>query len=235
MLQRHATARACRRALRCRATGRLSTDAAQQQQQHLTVVVTSANPAKYNAAEGALRRCFPGVDMRVIAASVPSGVPAQPWGSQQTLEGAVNRVRHAAAQHPDCSMVISIEGGVEWVQPIPSHALHSSPCTAAAPASATDSSADISAATTAHAQEQQQQQQQSMELHCFAWVAVSGGAPGSQLSTARSGSFLLPPALAEVCSRLMHSFSTQVEPELLLAAPERSCVPAYSTSRLHFA
>lgn len=75
----------------------------------------------------------------------------------------MNRVRHAAAQHPDSSMVISIEGGVEWAQSIPSHALHSSPCTAAAPAPATDSSADISAATAAHEQEQQQQQQQAME------------------------------------------------------------------------
>ena len=44
---------------------------------------------------------------------VESGVPAQPFGSEETLRGAMNRAQAARTLHPEADFAVGIEGGVE--------------------------------------------------------------------------------------------------------------------------
>ena len=45
--------------------------------------------------------------------STPSGVSAQPFSSEETFQGAVNRMNAARELFPDADYWTSIEGGVE--------------------------------------------------------------------------------------------------------------------------
>ena len=76
------------------------------------VAVGSANPVKLAAARAVLGRAFPG--STVTAAPVPSGVPDQPWGDEQTRRGAENRARAALATLGGASdaLGVAFEGGV---------------------------------------------------------------------------------------------------------------------------
>jgi inosine/xanthosine triphosphatase len=76
-----------------------------------TVAVGSTNPAKTSAAGDVLARAFPGC--RVAPVEVPSGVPAQPLGAEQTAEGARNRARAALAAVPGARLGVGLEGGVD--------------------------------------------------------------------------------------------------------------------------
>mmetsp|Transcript_30020 Transcript_30020/g.50476 ORF Transcript_30020/g.50476 Transcript_30020/m.50476 type:complete len:181 (-) Transcript_30020:288-830(-) len=51
---------------------------------------------------------------RSTGISILSGVPDQPFGDRETLLGARNRVCNLAAQHPECDLLVAIEGGVRW-------------------------------------------------------------------------------------------------------------------------
>jgi len=57
------------------------------------VAVGSTNPVKLAAARAVLSRAAP--DLRVEAVAVPSGVPDQPWGDDETIRGALARARAA--------------------------------------------------------------------------------------------------------------------------------------------
>ena len=107
----------------------------------------------------------------------------QPFGDAQTLEGAYNRIASVAAlpQHRG-SLLCAIEGGIGWA--------------ASPPASAAAALAALAPQDTWQQQQQQQQQQQRRQLECFAWCVVR--APGGACSHARSASFALPPAIAEI-------------------------------------
>jgi inosine/xanthosine triphosphatase len=50
-------------------------------------------------------------DVKVTGVSVPSGVPDQPWGDDETIRGALARAR-AARDSSDADIGIGIEGGV---------------------------------------------------------------------------------------------------------------------------
>ncbi|WP_299990728.1 inosine/xanthosine triphosphatase [uncultured Pontibacter sp.] len=78
-----------------------------------TIVVSSRNPVKVEAALRGFRKMFPGVHFEAIPVSVPSGVADQPMTDQETLTGAQNRVNNACAAHPEADYWIGIEGGVE--------------------------------------------------------------------------------------------------------------------------
>ena len=73
------------------------------------VVVGSSNPVKVGAARTVLRRVAPAVE--VIGHGVPSGVPDQPWGDEETIRGALARARGACALE-GAELGIGIEGGV---------------------------------------------------------------------------------------------------------------------------
>lgn len=75
-------------------------------------VVGSTNPVKLAAARAVLARAFPGCDVR--AAAVPSGVPDQPWGDDETRRGAAERARAALATLGGApnALGIGFEGGV---------------------------------------------------------------------------------------------------------------------------
>jgi len=69
------------------------------------VAIGSENPVKTNAVE----RVLP--DARTTAVGVDSGVSEQPWGRQETVEGARNRA-DAALAATDADYGVGIEGGV---------------------------------------------------------------------------------------------------------------------------
>jgi inosine/xanthosine triphosphatase len=73
------------------------------------VAVGSTNPVKVGAAHAVMARLAPGIE--VTGVSVPSGVPDQPWGDDETIRGARARARAARASL-DADIGIGIEGGV---------------------------------------------------------------------------------------------------------------------------
>jgi inosine/xanthosine triphosphatase len=76
-----------------------------------TIAVGSTNPAKTTAAKSICERAFPG--SRVVGVDVPSGVPEQPIGADETSTGARNRARAALAAVPGARMGMGLEGGVD--------------------------------------------------------------------------------------------------------------------------
>lgn len=73
------------------------------------VVVGSTNPVKVGAARAVLQRLWPGVE--VSGHGVPSGVPDQPWGDEETIRGALARAR-GACRIDGAELGVGIEGGV---------------------------------------------------------------------------------------------------------------------------
>lgn len=80
----------------------------------MKVVVASANPVKLEAVKVAFSQCFDD-DFVFEGVSVPSGVSDQPVGSDETRQGALNRVQNAQKAMPDADFYVGLEGGVEWL------------------------------------------------------------------------------------------------------------------------
>ncbi len=78
-----------------------------------TIVLASGNPVKVEATAGGFQRIFPGQELDVVSASVPSGVPDQPRSDAETLRGAENRAAAAARRHPEADYWVGIEGGID--------------------------------------------------------------------------------------------------------------------------
>ncbi|KXZ41004.1 hypothetical protein GPECTOR_1005g272 [Gonium pectorale] len=84
--------------------------------------VASKNPVKVNAVKRALELCFPAVVFSMVGREAPSGVPDQPHGDNQTLEGVAaasvglglpnTGAAGAEAASADAALVVAIEGGV---------------------------------------------------------------------------------------------------------------------------
>lgn len=76
------------------------------------VAVGSRNPSKVEAVQTAFKMV--GVKAEVIGIDVRSGVPAQPFSDEETIQGAVNRATHvineASGQPFDYG--VGLEGGV---------------------------------------------------------------------------------------------------------------------------
>jgi inosine/xanthosine triphosphatase len=75
----------------------------------ITIAIGSTNPVKLAAAETILPRAFPQAGFAAI--TVPSGVPDQPWGDEQTRLGAFNRAQNALIKL-DATYGLGLEGGV---------------------------------------------------------------------------------------------------------------------------
>jgi inosine/xanthosine triphosphatase len=74
--------------------------------------VGSTNPVKLQATGTALRRLFAESIVQIVATAVPSGVRDQPWGEEETREGAHNRAVAALAACPGAWLGIGQEGGL---------------------------------------------------------------------------------------------------------------------------
>ncbi len=77
----------------------------------MIVVVSSKNPVKVEATLKGFQQVFPDIPFTAESVSVPSGVPDQPMGSEETLLGAANRVENAMMEIPDADFWVGIEGG----------------------------------------------------------------------------------------------------------------------------
>lgn len=77
--------------------------------QKIEIAVGSTNPSKVGAVELAAEKYLPNVT--VLPADVESNVPDQPWGDDETMQGAQNRAS-AALQTLGSDMGIGLESGV---------------------------------------------------------------------------------------------------------------------------
>ncbi len=75
----------------------------------LKIAVGSTNPTKVEAVRRIFGQAYPGCE--VIGLNVPSGVPEQPIGDEQTRHGAINRAR-AALEAAQADLALGLEGGV---------------------------------------------------------------------------------------------------------------------------
>lgn len=77
----------------------------------MIVCVASKNPTKTESAKEGFQKQFPEENIEIISVSVPSGVPDQPIGSEETYQGALNRAQNARKVSTEADYWIGIEGG----------------------------------------------------------------------------------------------------------------------------
>ncbi|MCF6360938.1 MAG: inosine/xanthosine triphosphatase [Cyclobacteriaceae bacterium] len=75
------------------------------------IIIASKNPAKIKAVENAFTKVFPNEVFEYEGVSVPSDVPDQPVGEEETLLGAENRVNNAIKSYKG-DYWVGLEGGV---------------------------------------------------------------------------------------------------------------------------
>lgn len=76
----------------------------------MLVIVGSVNPIKVAATEAVLARLY-GAGVQVRGVDVVSGVSAQPWGDEETQQGALNRAL-SARESEGAHLGVGLEGGV---------------------------------------------------------------------------------------------------------------------------
>jgi len=74
----------------------------------MKVVVGSKNPVKVKATKNVLEKLYGEVE--IDSADVDSQVPSQPFGIDQTIEGAINRAKNA--YNSDYDLGVGIESGL---------------------------------------------------------------------------------------------------------------------------
>ena len=74
------------------------------------IAVGSKNPIKIQASQNVLSLVYP--DAKFTSHNVESGVSVQPWGDEETRQGAVNRAK-AARNQANADLGIGLEGGVQ--------------------------------------------------------------------------------------------------------------------------
>ncbi len=79
----------------------------------MKIVVASANPAKIRAVHDAMAQVFAAQAMQCSGISAESGVAAQPMTSDETLQGALNRLQVVAATEPGADYYVAIEAGLD--------------------------------------------------------------------------------------------------------------------------
>ncbi|WP_406609308.1 inosine/xanthosine triphosphatase [Agarivorans sp. JK6] len=84
-------------------------------EQSFKVVVGSRNPVKVRAVAKALAMYSPDAEIDCQGIDAPSQVPEQPITTQQTRDGAVNRLRYCQ-QHQAADFYAAIEGGVDMFE-----------------------------------------------------------------------------------------------------------------------
>ncbi|PLM80728.1 non-canonical purine NTP phosphatase, partial [Klebsiella variicola] len=77
------------------------------------VVSATTNPAKIQAILQAFNEIFGEGSCHIESVSVESGVPEQPFGSEETRAGARNRVANARLVQPSADFWVAIEAGID--------------------------------------------------------------------------------------------------------------------------
>lgn len=77
------------------------------------IVSATSNPAKIQAILQAFSQIFGEGSCHIDAVSVESGVPEQPFGSDETRAGARNRIANARRLRPDADFWVAIEAGID--------------------------------------------------------------------------------------------------------------------------
>ncbi|MCF8579190.1 inosine/xanthosine triphosphatase [Enterobacter ludwigii] len=77
------------------------------------VVSATTNPAKIQAILRAFEEIFGEGSCHIDAIGVESGVPEQPFGSEETRAGARNRVANAKVAAPEADFWVAIEAGID--------------------------------------------------------------------------------------------------------------------------
>lgn len=85
----------------------------------MKIIVASKNPVKIEAARKSFATAFADHEIEVLAVDAPSLVSEQPMSTQETRNGAVNRVKYCQ-QHHCADYFVSYEGGVDVLDGIPS-------------------------------------------------------------------------------------------------------------------
>ncbi|CEM00212.1 unnamed protein product [Vitrella brassicaformis CCMP3155] len=82
----------------------------------LRIVVGSTNSAKIESVRRAFSSLehFSGRSIEVEGIAVDTGVADQPFGDEETLQGAKNRVCEAKRKRPDADYWCAVEGGCFW-------------------------------------------------------------------------------------------------------------------------
>ena len=76
------------------------------------VAIGTTNPVKIRATQTVIHAYWPQAD--IIAVSVSSGVSDQPWGIEETIQGARQRAQ-AAIEATGADLGVGLEGGVEEI------------------------------------------------------------------------------------------------------------------------
>lgn len=79
----------------------------------MKIIVASANPAKIRAVQDAFCQIFSGQPLQCSGQKTVSGVAAQPMTSEETLEGALNRLQAVAAAAPGADYYVALEAGLD--------------------------------------------------------------------------------------------------------------------------
>ena len=77
------------------------------------VVVASKNPVKIDASRLGFEAMLKGETFEYQGMKTPSGVSDQPFSDEETLTGALNRIRYAMEAAADADYWIALEGGLE--------------------------------------------------------------------------------------------------------------------------
>jgi inosine/xanthosine triphosphatase len=77
------------------------------------IIVASTNPVKIEAAKVSFKKILQKEPFFVQGIDVPSGVRDQPYGDQETLLGAKNRVHNAMLKISQSDFWVGIEGGID--------------------------------------------------------------------------------------------------------------------------
>eukprot|EP00735_Rhodelphis_limneticus_P003097 TRINITY_DN14347_c0_g1::TRINITY_DN14347_c0_g1_i1::g.22860::m.22860 TRINITY_DN14347_c0_g1::TRINITY_DN14347_c0_g1_i1::g.22860 ORF type:complete len:234 (-),score=37.78,sp/C3LSV6/NCPP_VIBCM/42.47/3e-36,NTPase_I-T/PF01931.13/6.3e-48 TRINITY_DN14347_c0_g1_i1:379-1014(-) len=84
----------------------------------MKISIGSKNVAKIRAVEHAFQKIFPqeftAGEFAFVGVHAESGVSSQPFGDRETLQGAINRAKHALELCQDAHYGVGLEGGVEW-------------------------------------------------------------------------------------------------------------------------
>ena len=86
----------------------------------MKIAVGSTNPTKINAARIAFEKVFPNESIDVVGVKVSSGIPDQPVGDPQTIQGSINRAKRALKES-NADFGVGQEGGMNkigtrWVE-----------------------------------------------------------------------------------------------------------------------
>jgi inosine/xanthosine triphosphatase len=77
----------------------------------MKIAVGSGNKIKIEAVKCGFEEAgF--TDIEVVGIDVPSGVPEQPFGEEETTTGARNRAQRTKEAHEDADIIVGIESGI---------------------------------------------------------------------------------------------------------------------------